>query len=167
MLIQPEPGLAIWTILTFLLLVFVLGKFAWKPILAILHEREQSIRQALDESRRARDEAESLMEQNRTILADAQNRANELLEQARREAEARRAELVEKTRQDAEALMARSREEIERQQRAAIKEIRGEVADLAMGAAARVVGQSLDGEQHRRLIDEYFASLSGDPEQAS
>ena len=161
MLIQPEPGLAIWTTLTFLLLVFVLGKFAWKPILAMLSEREKVIQAALDDSKKARDEAELLMEKNRAILADAQNQANELLEKARRDAETRRAEMAEKARQEAETLLARSREEIERQQRAALKEIRGEVADLAIGAATRLVGQNMDAEQHRRLIDEYFAGLPG------
>ena len=161
MLIQPEPGLAIWTTLTFLLLVFVLGKFAWKPILAMLSERERSIQAALDDSKQARLEAESLMERNRAILADAQNQANELLERARRDGEARRAELAEKARQEAESLLARSREEIARQQRAALREIRGEVADLVIGAATQLVGQNMDGEQHRRLIDQYFAALPG------
>lgn len=167
MLIQPEPGLAIWTTLTFLLLVFVLGKFAWKPILAMLSEREKTIQAALDDSKKARVEAESLMEKNRAILADAQNQANELLEKARRDAEARRAEMDEKTRQEAEALLARSREEIERQQRAALKEIRGEVADLAIGAASRLIGQTMDADQHRRLIDEYFAAFPGQGGQPS
>ena len=70
MLIQPEPGLAIWTVVTFLLLVFVLGKYAWKPLLAMLAEREQTIRTALDEARKAREDSKSLLEQNRAILAE-------------------------------------------------------------------------------------------------
>ena len=167
MLIQPEPGLAIWTIITFLLLVFVLGKFAWKPILATLQEREQTIQRSLDEAKQARDAAESLMEKNRAILADAQNQANELLENARRDAEVRRADIAEQARQEAEALLTRSREEIQRQQRAALKEIRAEVADLAISAASCLVGEGLDKDQHRRLIDEYFATLPGQADRPS
>ena len=159
MLIQPEPGLAIWTIVTFLLLVFVLGKYAWKPMLAMLAEREQTIRTALDEARKAREDSESLLEQNRAILADARNQANEVLEKARQDSEQRRAELSEKARQEAEGLLTRSREEIDRQKRLAIRELRSEAAELAIAAASQVVGADLDGESQRRLVDEYFDSL--------
>ena len=167
MLIQPEPGLAIWTVVTFLLLVFVLGKYAWKPLLAMLAEREQTIRTALDEARKAREDSESLLEQNRAILADARNQANEVLERARQDAEQRRAELADKARQEAEGLLTRSREEIDRQKRLAIRELRSEAAELAIAAASRVVGADLDGESQRRLVDEYFASLPEKGEQPS
>ena len=73
MLIQPEPGLVIWTIVTFLLLLFVLGRYAWKPLLAMLEERERTIQEALDQAKEARDESEQLLEKNRAILADARN----------------------------------------------------------------------------------------------
>jgi len=165
MLIQPEPGLAIWTVVTFLLLVFVLGKYAWKPLLAMLAEREQTIRTALDEARKAREDSKSLLEQNRAILADARNQANEVLEKARQDAEQRRAELSDKARQEAEGLLTRSREEIDRQKRLAIRELRTEAAELAIAAASQVVGADLDGESQRRLVDEYFASLSEKGEQ--
>jgi F-type H+-transporting ATPase subunit b len=166
MLIQPEPGLAIWTVVTFLLLVFVLGKFAWKPIMAMLQERESTIRQALDEARQARQDSESLLEQNRAILADARNQASDILDKARQASEQRRGELTAAARKEAEELLTRSREEIQREKRQAIRELRGEAADLAINAASRVVGEGLDDQQHRRLVDEYFDSLpdrSGDP----
>jgi F-type H+-transporting ATPase subunit b len=159
MLIQPEPGLTIWTIVTFLLLLFILGKFAWKPMLAMLAERERIIQEGIEEARRAKADSESLMEKNRALLADARNQANELLEKVRQDAERRRAEMAEKAREEAEALLTRSREEIERQKRLAIREVRSEAADLAIEAATRVVGRSLDDATHRRLVDEYFQSL--------
>ncbi|MFQ5766839.1 MAG: F0F1 ATP synthase subunit B [Acidobacteriota bacterium] len=164
MLIQAEPGLAIWTIVTFLLLAFVLGKFAWKPMLTMLQEREKTIKDSLDQARMAREESESLLAQNRAILADARNQANDLLEKARQAAEDRQAKIAAKAREEAEALLARSRQEIDRQRRRALREIRAEAADLAIAAASRVVKQSLDGPAHRRLVDEYFSSL---PEAAS
>lgn len=166
MLIQPEPGLMIWTVVTFLLLVLLLGKFAWKPILAVLKERETTIRQALDEARQARKESESLLEQNRAILADARNQAREVLEKARQDAEQRRSDLVATARKEAEELLSRSRDEIQREKRQALRELREEAADLAIAAASRVVAGGLDAEHHRRLVDEYFASLpdqAGDP----
>ncbi len=159
MLIQPEPGLAIWTIVTFLLLVFILGKFAWKPMLAMLAERERTIQEGVEEARRAKADSEAMMEKNRALLADARNQANELLERSRQDAERRRADVAQKAREEAEALLARSREEIERQKRMAIRELRSEAADLAIEAASRVVGRSLDGDTQRRLVDEYFQSL--------
>ncbi|TDI30258.1 MAG: ATP synthase F0 subunit B [Acidobacteria bacterium] len=166
MLIQPEPGLMIWTVVTFLLLVLLLGKFAWKPILAVLKERETTIRQALDEARQARKESASLLEQNRAILADARNQAREVLEKARQDAEQRRSDLVAAARKEAEELLSRSRDEIQREKRQALRELREEAADLAIAAASRVVAGGLDAEHHRRLVDEYFASLpdqAGDP----
>ncbi len=150
-----------------MLLVFILGKFAWKPLLAMLAERERTIRTSLEEARKARDDSESLLEQNRAILADARNQANEVLEKARQDAEQRRTELAEKARQEAEGLLVRSREESERQKRLAIRELRSEAADLAIAAASQVVGTDLDGESQRRLVDEYFASLSEKGEQPS
>jgi F-type H+-transporting ATPase subunit b len=159
MLIQPEPGLAIWTIVTFLLLVFVLGRYAWKPMLAMLSQREQTIREALDEAHKAKEDSETLLAKNRAILADARNQANEVLEKARQDSEQRRAELMEKARQESDVLLERSREEINRQKRLAIRELRAEAADLAIAAASRVVGTSLDQESHRQLVDEYFESL--------
>ncbi len=164
MLIQPEPGLIIWTVVTFLLLVFLLGKFAWKPIMAVLKERESTIRQALDEAQRARKDSESLLEQNRAILADARNQASEVLEKARQDAEQRRADLAAAARKEAEELLSRSRDEIQREKRQAIRELRGEAADLAIAAASQVVAGGLDAAHHRRLVDEYFASL---PDQSS
>jgi len=159
MLIQPEPGLAIWTVVTFLALLFILWKFAWGPILTILKQREDGIRSALDEARVAREQSEALLEENRAILADAQNQANALLERARQDSETRRAEQIEKTRAETETLLNRSREEIERQKRAAIKEIRAESADLVIAAASRLVERSLDDPAHRKLVDDYFAAL--------
>ncbi|MFQ5670704.1 MAG: F0F1 ATP synthase subunit B [Acidobacteriota bacterium] len=166
MLIQPEPGLAIWTVVTFLLLVFVLGKFVWKPMLGVLSQREQTIREALEEAQRAKQDSERLLEKNQAILGDARNQANALLEKARQDAELGRAEMAAKARQEAESLLARSREEIERQKRLAIQDLRSEAIDLALGAASHVVGAGLDSETHRRLIDDYFESLPARGRQA-
>ena len=135
-------------------------------MLAMLAEREKTIRESLEEARHAKQDAETLLEKNRAILADARNEATDILEKARQDADQRRSELTAAARQEAESLLARSREEIERQKRQAIRDLRSEAADLALAAASRVVASSLDAEQHRRLVDEYFESLpdrSGTP----
>lgn len=160
MLLQPNPGLIIWTIVTFGVLLLVLRLVAWKPILAMLDEREKAIRDSMEGAERARREAESALEQNRKVLSDARREALEMLNRNQREAEALRQELTAKAREEAVRLVAEGRRQIEQDTRAAITQIRREAVDLALKAAEKVVGEALDERAHRRLIEEHIDSLS-------
>jgi F-type H+-transporting ATPase subunit b len=160
-LIVPDPGTIIWTILIFAALAFLLSRFAWKPLLALLDERERSVKEALEAARKARAEADETMRRNEEFLAGARRETAALLEQGRRESETLRAELLAQARKEAQDLVEQGKRQITYEQKQAIEQLRGQVADLAIGAAERLIGGELDDARHRKLVDDYVSSLPG------
>lgn len=151
-----EPGLLIWTIITFLLLLVVLRKVAWKPLLAALEQREDTIRNSLEEAQRARREAEQLLAENQRILTDATRESGRILEQGRAEAERLRASLTEQARTEAARLVDDARREIGRERQLAIQELKATAADLALAAAGRLLSTTVTDTEHRRLVTEFI-----------
>ncbi len=151
-----EPGLLIWTIITFLALVAVLRKVAWKPLLAALEQRETTIRDSLDEAQRAREEAQQLLAENQRILAEANRESARILEQGREEAERMRTSLTDQARQEAQRLVEDARRDIERERQAAIQDLKSTAADLALVAAGRLLNTSVSDDDHRPLVTEFL-----------
>jgi F-type H+-transporting ATPase subunit b len=149
----------IWTIISFLILLFILKKFAWTPILAALDEREKGIKDNIEAAKAAREEAEAFLSGYRTRMAEAQAEAQGIVAKARADAEHVREELVEKAKADSQAIVDRARRQIEMESDAAIKAIRNEVADLAVVAAERIIGRTLTSDDHKRLASD---ALAGD-----
>ncbi len=154
-----DPGLSIWTIIVFLIVLFILGKFAWGPILAAVNAREEAIRDSIAEAREAREEASKLLEEHRSQLADARRQAQDILAEGRAAGERIRKELEEKARADSEEIIERARREIQRERDRAMQEIRGEAVDVALAAASRVLGERLDAEADRRLVERFLAEV--------
>jgi F-type H+-transporting ATPase subunit b len=159
LLIQPDAGLVIWTVVTFLALLFILKRFAWKPILAIIEAREQSIREALEESKQARQSADQALAKNRELLAQARGEAARIVSEGQKEAERIRAELVEKARADAAGVLEQGRRQIEFETKQAVTALRGTVVDIALDAAGKLIRSSLDDAKSRRLVEEYLEEL--------
>ncbi len=151
-----EPGLLIWTIITFIALLFVLRKVAWKPLLTALEQRESSIRESLEESQRARQEAQALLEENQRVLSEANRESARILEQGREEADRLRASMTEQARQEAQRLIEDARRGIAQERQAAIQELKGTAADLALQATGRLLGTTVTHEDHRRLVTEFL-----------
>lgn len=151
-----EPGLLIWTIITFLCLLAVLRKVAWNPLLAALEQRESSIRESLEAAQKAREEAQNLLEENQRVLADANRESARILEQGREEAERLRMTLSEQARQEAQRLVEDARRDIERERFAAVQDLKGTAADLALQATGRLLGAAVTGDDHRRLVTEFL-----------
>jgi F-type H+-transporting ATPase subunit b len=160
-LITPESGLILWTLITFGLLLVLLRLFAWKPLLAVIEERERVVRDSLEASRRAREEAESALEENRKILAEARKAAAEVVQRGEKDAEQIREELLQKARKEGEEVLRQGREEMEREKRAAVREIRGVAADLALAAAEKLVEQRMDDPTQRQLVERYLEEMDG------
>jgi F-type H+-transporting ATPase subunit b len=158
-LVNPIPGLMIWTLICFAITFFVLRKWAFGPIQKTIDDRRDRIRAAVDEADKARDEARELLEQHRQLIADAKGESADILADARRVADAQ----IERVKAEAEEERARRLDETKRQIEAETKRsldmIRSEVADLTLAATARVTGKVLDAEDQRRLIDEAIAEL--------
>lgn len=158
-MLDPNPGLIVWTIITFVLLLMILRKFAWKPILKALHDRECSIRDMLSHADAAKAEAEKTLEENRRQLARAGEEAQKILNEGRALGDKLKQEIMEQANQQAKRMVEQARQEIERDKDAAIAQLRGEVATLALQAAGKILDETLDEQKHRKLIDASIQQL--------
>ena len=154
-----NTGLSFWTLVVFGILVFVLGKYAWGPILAAVDAREKGIQSALDEAAERNDEAAKLLAEHKEQLADARRQANELLAEGKAAGETVRKEIEQKARVEAQAIIDRARAEIERERDAAIAELRKESVDLALAAATRLMQENLDQDKDRALVERYLTEM--------
>ena len=143
----------------FLILLFLLQRFAYKPLLRIMDERSTRIRSDLDEARRLREEGERDRETYRGQLSRARDEARSILEEANGVASRIRTQALADAEAQNTALLQRARDEIAREKETAIAELRREVADLAIMAASHVVGRSLDDADRRRLVDEALTEV--------
>lgn len=154
-----NPGLIIWTIITFVILLVVLRKFAWKPLLDALHRREDHVRSSLERAEHAKQEAERLLEENKRRLARAEEESHRILNENRALGEKLKSEIVEKANQQSRRMIDQAKQEIERDKDAALAQLRGEVANLAISAAEKILDETLDAQKHRKLIDGYLRDL--------
>ena len=154
-----NPGLTLWTAITFLLLIVVLGKYAFGPIVKMLDERERTIRESIDQAKHERGEAEKLLAQQKESLLKAHREAAELAKRSQQEMEAYRAQLSAQAKKESDEMIASARKQIEEEKVKAVAELRSQVADLAVGAASRIVKSSLDDRTQRQLVDEYIKDL--------
>ena len=158
-LIQVTPGLMIWTIVCFLVTLFVLKRYAFGPVQTMIDERRERIRQSLEEADHAREEARELLEEHRKLLAGARSDADEILGEARRIAEANERRMREELEADRQRRLEETRKQIEAETRRALEQIRLEVVDLSLLAATKVTRKSLDDADHKRLIEEAVGEL--------
>jgi F-type H+-transporting ATPase subunit b len=154
-----NPGLTLWTAITFLFLLLVLSRFAWGPIVKMLAERESTIRDAIDSAKKERAEAERLLAEQKASLVKAQREAAELARRNQQEVEALRQELTARARKEADELVTTARQQIAEEISKARAELKAQVADLAIEAAGRLVKANLDDKTQRALVEEYIAQL--------
>jgi F-type H+-transporting ATPase subunit b len=158
-LIKVTPGLMIWTIVCFLLALFVLKRYAFGPIQKAIDDRRDRIRESIEEADRARAEARSLLEEHRKLIGKAKCDAEEILAEARRTSEAQRERVREETEADRQRRLEDTKKQIEAETERALDQIRSEVAELALVATAKVTGKVLDRDDHRKLIEDAIGDL--------
>lgn len=149
-----SPGLFVWSAITFVILVALLYKFAFNPLMRLQQQRQAEIHQAIREAERLRDEAQELLVNYKRQLAEARQEAEKILERARKLGESAKAEMLEEAKAQAEATLAKARQQIERDTRQALQRIREEVADLTIAVTEKVAHKTLTGEDQLRLIQE-------------
>ncbi|MEX1139175.1 MAG: F0F1 ATP synthase subunit B [Bacteroidota bacterium] len=154
-----NPGLSIWTTVVFVLLVIVLGKFAWKPLLKNLQDREDKIRDSLEQAERARAEAAELLKQNERNMARAEEEYQKIIREARALGEKVKEDVVGKAHQQAQHELQAAKEEIKRDIEAAKQQLRGEVAELAIKAAEKILDETLDAAKHKKIVDNALNQL--------
>ena len=158
-LIKVTPGLMIWTIVCFLIALFVLKRYAFGPIQKAIDERRDRIRQSIDEADRAREEARNLLEEHRKLLGKAKSDAEEILAEARKQSEAQRERVREETEADRQRRLEDTKKQIEAETQRSLDQIRAEVAELTLVATAKVTGKVLDRDDHRKLIEDAIGEL--------
>ena len=154
-----EWGLMFWTIVVFLLLLAVLWRYAYPALLGAVEARERALQEQLDEAERNRAASVALLAEHKKLLAEARTQAHGLLVEARTSAEKERALAMEKTMQEQQQLLERARREIGSERDRAIAELRAEAVELSLAAASKLIGQRLDTDTDRKLVQEYLAGL--------
>jgi F-type H+-transporting ATPase subunit b len=153
-LVTPAIGLVFWTTITFLILLFLLTKFAWKPILGAVKAREASIEDALRSAEKAREEMENLQADNERILQEARMERDAVLKEAREMKDKIIADAKEMAKEQADSLTRQAREAIQNEKMAAITEIKNQMADLSIDIAQRVLREEFkDASKQRAMID--------------
>ena len=158
-LIQPDPGLFIWTIVTFLVLLALLAKFAWRPLLQALESRQERIRKSLEDAERARQELERLQQESAKIMRQARIEAESIVTQTRADAERLRKELKQKAKDEADNILRNAQQQIQLQTRQAIQQIRHEVADIAVLLTSKLLERNIAKEDNKRLIDDTLKQI--------
>ena len=166
-LITPEVGTIFWTLVTFLVLVVLLGRYAWKPLLGALDERETSIRESIEQARKDREDAEGLIQQHRELLDQARRERAEAVAAGQRDAEKLKGEILEEARSQRARLLEQTEAQVQAGMRQARAELRNVAVDLAIQAAEKLIAKNLDEQTQRKLIEEYLADLEQNEEAGS
>jgi F-type H+-transporting ATPase subunit b len=153
-LVQPDPGLFIWTIVTFLVLLALLAKFAWRPLLQALETRQAAIRKSLDDAQQARQELERLHQESAQIIRQARVEAEGIVNQSRADAGRLREELRQKARAEADGIVKNAERQIQLETTRALQQIRHEAVDLSVMIASKILQRNLSKEDNERLIAE-------------
>ena len=164
-LLQFEPGLMIWTVVTFLFTFVALRLIAWKPILGALDEREGRIKESLEKAEEAKTQAEQAIAENKANMEASLRRSQELVAEARQEADRVRTEAREEARAEARRIMDEGRRQLEVERRAAATELRREAASLALRAAEQLLRKNLGQQENRQLVEDFLEQLPKPPVQ--
>ena len=158
-LVQLDPGLFIWTILTFLLLLTVLAKFAWKPLLKMLKDREDMIRNSLDDAEKAQAELARLNAEGEEIINKARSEAQEILSQGKASASKMKEDTLNDAKVKAKSITDDAQKQIQVEKEKAIAEIKGEVVNLSLSVAEKLIKKNLSPEDNKALIDESLSNV--------
>ena len=159
-LVQPDPGLFIWTILTFLVLLGLLAKFAWRPLLQALDSRQAAISKSLDDAQQARVELERLQRESTQIIREARVEAEAIVSRSRSDAERLKEEMKQSARSEAATIVQSAERQIELETQRALQQIRHEAVDLSVMIASKLIQRNLSKEDNEKLIEEALKQVS-------
>ena len=158
-LVQPDPGLYIWTIVTFLVLVGLLAKFAWRPLLAALDARQEAIRKSLDDVRQAKQDLEKVHAESAKVLAQARAEADAIMSSTRTDVNQFREEMRQKARTEAEGIVKNAERQIELETARALQQIRHEAVDISVNIASKLLQRNVSKDDNARLIEDTFKQI--------
>lgn len=158
-LVTPDPGLFIWTIVTFLVFVALLTKFAWRPLLAALERREKLIARAIDDSEKARADLERVQQDAAKLLADARVEGEAIVTRSRAAADRLGEELRQKASAEAAGILKKAEREIQLETTRAIEHVRREAVELSVAIASKILHRNVSAEDNRALIEDSLRQL--------
>jgi F-type H+-transporting ATPase subunit b len=153
-LVQADPGLFFWTIITFLVLLFLLNRFAWKPLLKALDDRKATIAKSVEDARRATAELQQVQEESARLLAQARSEAAGIVTRSRADADRFRDEMRHKAQEDAAAIVKNAEKEIQLETARALAQIRTEAVDLSVAIASKLLRRNISAADNEALIQE-------------
>lgn len=158
-MLQLDPGMIIWTWITFIVLVFVLYRVAWKPLVAMIEDREKAIEEGLTKAEKAKEEAESLLAVQKEKMKETQEEVRAILADSKKLAESTRDEIVNEAKQEANNIVERGKKDIERERQDAITNMKKDISSLIVNAASKLISANLDENKHRELIEDSIKKL--------
>lgn len=159
-LVDVSPGLIFWTIVTFLILMFILKKVAWKPILTALDQRETAIRESLEKAEKAKQEAQKVLDENQANLARAEEESKKIIDQSRSFAEKLKEQMIQESREQAQKIINDATAEIERKKESAFNELKGQIAEIAVQAAEIILKENVNKETNKKIVDNYIREIT-------
>ena len=159
-LIDINPGLIFWTAITFLALLFILKKIAWKPILTALDQRETAIKESLEKAEKAKDEAQRILSENQANLAKAEEESKKIVEQGRIYAQKLKDQMLKESKDQAQKLLSEASAEIDRKKDAAFGELKSQIAELVIQTTEKVLGETVDKNIHKKIADKYINEIT-------
>jgi len=158
-LLSVNPGLIIWTIVIFVLLLILLRKIAWIPLIKALNNRENTINSALENAEKQRKETEELFEKNKQLLAEANVNSMKIINDGKEAASRIKDDIISKANEESRKILEQAKKEIAIQKESMVEQIRDEIADVAIKAAEKIIIDNLDTEKQKKVIDEYIKRI--------
>lgn len=159
MLLSVNPGLIIWQLVIFIILLFILKKIAWKPLLSSLHSREQHIKDSIDKAEKLHVEAQELVEQHKKNMAEANTQSMKIINDSKDMANKLKDEIVSKAQEDSRKLIEQAKTEIRQEKETAMADLRNEVSDLAIKAAEKILQDNLDEAKQKKIINDFISQI--------
>ena len=156
---KPDTGLMVWTLIIFVVLMFVLSRYAFGPITAAVEAREKALEDAIEGAKRDREAAAKLLQEHQAAIDAARGEAQKIIAEGRAVGEKMRTDMLETTRKEQQDMLERARREIESEKDKAIMQLRREAVDLALAGASKVIEQNLESQKNRQLVESYLASI--------
>ena len=154
-----DPGMMIWGWATFVVLLILLYKVAWKPILSTIDKRESTIQASIDDAKNAQDEAEKILAKHQEMIHNAEQEAQNLIKENRDLAEKSKQDILAQAQKAAQELIEKAKSEIEKEKESALVSLRTEVADLAISATRKLIGEALDESKQREMVNEFIREI--------
>lgn len=162
-LVQPDPGLFIWTIATFLVLLTLLAKFAWRPLMQALENRQEMIQKSLDDAAKAKRELEEVQQQSAKIVAEARAEADAIITSTRADSAKLKEDLREQARAEAQSILNNAQRQIQRERDQAVSQIRHEAVEVSLMIASKLIKRNLTKDDNEALIEDALNQLQTPP----